>query len=322
MLLWASSLLGASGTLTVRVKDGATVIREEVYGPSTLTTVSFTLTTGERAAITSWPPTIELVKDGQPFEVTEVSWTHPPAPASSELAASVTGTATVSAALTTAIEAAGSLSATVTTTAALTTAITAAASVTATATVTADLTAGSGLAASVTGTATVTGDLTTAITAAAAVSATATTTAALTTAIQAAASVAATTTVTADLTTAITAAASVTASASVTADLLTGSGLTASVSATATVTGALTTAIRFAGTLEAQATVLADLLAVPLYTNPDAIAAPPRRTLQVARRVPFLVPPVAAPSTPRPAWTPAPVVPDAQVARAAKGLAP
>lgn len=122
-----------------------------------------------------------------------------PAPPSIECAASVTGTASVAAALSTSIRAAASVSGTATTTAALSTAITFATSVSGTATTTAGLDTAIPLAAAVTGTATVAGDFSTAITLAGTLIGTATVSGALDTAITFASSVTGVATVAADL---------------------------------------------------------------------------------------------------------------------------
>jgi hypothetical protein len=73
----SDATLHERATLTVRIMDGATIIREEVLTPTTLATSPIELTTPERAAITAWPPFIRLIKAGEQIDVAEVWWTAP-----------------------------------------------------------------------------------------------------------------------------------------------------------------------------------------------------------------------------------------------------
>ncbi|MCU0939876.1 MAG: hypothetical protein MUC86_12210 [Burkholderiaceae bacterium] len=203
---------------------------------------------------------------------------------SAALECNISGTATVSAALTTAIQCSASISGTATVSAALTTAIQCAASVSGTATVSASLAGGAAaLAASVSAPATVSAALTTAIQCAASVSGIATVSASLAGGAAAlAASVSAQATVSVALTTAIRCAASVSGTATVSADLsTTPSTMAASVAGTATVSAALTTAIRCAASVSGTATVTASLAgaAAALAASVSATAAVTSATL-------------------------------------------
>jgi hypothetical protein len=72
-----ATLTATVASLTVRVMDGATIIRQEVLTPGALATTPFALTTPERDAITSWPPFIRLIKTNSQIDVAEVWWTAP-----------------------------------------------------------------------------------------------------------------------------------------------------------------------------------------------------------------------------------------------------
>jgi hypothetical protein len=81
-LTGSDATMHGRGTLTVRIMDGATLIREEVLTPDTLATTPIELLTAERDAITSWPPFIRLIKANEQIDVAEVWWTSPLATAS------------------------------------------------------------------------------------------------------------------------------------------------------------------------------------------------------------------------------------------------
>jgi hypothetical protein len=83
----ADATLHERATLTVRIMDGATLIREEVLTPSTLATSPIELTTLERDAITAWPPFVRLIKTNTQIDVTEVWWTAPASDGASTLTA-------------------------------------------------------------------------------------------------------------------------------------------------------------------------------------------------------------------------------------------
>jgi hypothetical protein len=76
-LTGSDATLHEQATLTVRIMDGATLIREEVLTPTTLATTPIVLESGERAAITSWPPFVRLIKTNAQIDVAEVWWTAP-----------------------------------------------------------------------------------------------------------------------------------------------------------------------------------------------------------------------------------------------------
>jgi hypothetical protein len=76
-LTGADATLHEQATLTVRIMDGATLIREEVLTPDTLATTPIELLTAERNAITSWPPFVRLIKVNEQIDVAEVWWTAP-----------------------------------------------------------------------------------------------------------------------------------------------------------------------------------------------------------------------------------------------------
>jgi hypothetical protein len=76
-LTGSDATLHEQATLTVRIMDGATLIREEVLTPATLATTPIELLTAERNAITSWPPFVRLIKTNEQIDVAEVWWTAP-----------------------------------------------------------------------------------------------------------------------------------------------------------------------------------------------------------------------------------------------------
>jgi hypothetical protein len=266
-VIWLPSSVVAT-TLTVDLYDGATLIRSAAITPDAAWgTTDIVLTDTERDALITGTLQITLTKAGGPVDVATVSVTHP-VMTDTALAASVTATATPTAALTTALPLAGSLTAAGTATGALQTAIRLAAGVQATATVSASLGAGAArLEASVAALAAVTGALTTGLRLAAARQASATVTGSLTTALPLAAAVPARATVTAGLTTALRLDASVTATATVASSLTTALRLAASVPASATITGALETALPLAADVQATATATAGLttITIPIY---------------------------------------------------------
>lgn len=176
-------------------------------------------------------------------------------------AANLTGSATLAAALTTAIRPAAALTGAATLGASLTTAISLASSLSGSATLAAALTAGSTLAAGLSGTATLGASLTTGIALSSALTGTATAAAALTTAIRPAAALNGTATLGAALTTSIRLAAAPAGAATLAAALTTGIRLAAAPQGSATLAAALTTAIRPAATLSGSATLSASLTA-------------------------------------------------------------
>jgi hypothetical protein len=74
----SDATLHEQATLTVRIMDGATLIREEMLTPSTLATSPVELTTLERDAVTSWPPLVRLIKTNAQIDVAEVWFDAPP----------------------------------------------------------------------------------------------------------------------------------------------------------------------------------------------------------------------------------------------------
>lgn len=181
------------------------------------------------------------------------------------LAATLIGSTSVTASLSTQIALAASLTGATTLTASLATPAALAANLACAVTVTAGLTTAIPLTATMTAVATLTSSLSTQITPTAALTAVTTVNAALTTAITLVASLGCVATVGASLTTAIPLTASLGGVCTLTADLSVGAGLSANLAVVSTLTASLTTAIPLASNLASVSTVTAGLTtAIPL----------------------------------------------------------
>lgn len=240
------------------------------------------------------------------------------------LDAALTGSATLSPTLTTAIRPTAALTGSAATSASLTTAIRPTAALAGAATLAAELTTGTApMTAALTGSASLAAQLTTAIALTSAPSATAALAAQLTTAIRPTAALSSSATVSASLTTAIPLAAGLSGTATSSATLTTAIRPTAALTGSSTLTAALTTAIALGAPLDARATLAAELstairlsagvtssvtlsaelalvLVVPHYASPGevvtvTVASEPHRVEVLPRRASVLV--VSSPAT-------------------------